>query len=110
MFLLFGFTWFAGWVLGIIGFFSALSAHRELRRLRVMLAAGRERPDAALPIGSLPPPLAEPGAATVPLAGHERVAGTILSAEPEPAAGMMPPAGPEPVAAATPPASPPPSD
>nr|WP_294547891.1 DUF2339 domain-containing protein [uncultured Rhodopila sp.] len=26
--------WFIGWVLGIAGFFSALSAHRELRRLR----------------------------------------------------------------------------
>lgn len=29
--------WFSGWVLGIIGFFSALSAHAELRRLRVTL-------------------------------------------------------------------------
>ena len=29
--------WLAGWVLGIIGFFSARSAHRDLRRLRAML-------------------------------------------------------------------------
>ena len=30
--------WLFGWILGIIGFFSALSAHAELRRLRAMLA------------------------------------------------------------------------
>jgi uncharacterized membrane protein len=40
--LLFG--WFGGWVLGIIGFFSALSAHAQLRRLHAMLSLQELRP------------------------------------------------------------------
>jgi uncharacterized membrane protein len=49
--------WFAGWVLGIIGFFSANRAHSELRRLRAMVAAR--------PIGE-PAPVALPQPADIP--------------------------------------------
>jgi uncharacterized membrane protein len=37
VYVLLGFAWIAGWVLGVIGFFSARSAHKELRQLRATL-------------------------------------------------------------------------
>jgi uncharacterized membrane protein len=40
--------WFAGWVLGVIGFFRALSAHAELRRLRAILAQQAAAQQAAI--------------------------------------------------------------
>ncbi|WP_428483147.1 DUF2339 domain-containing protein [Rhodopila sp.] len=41
--------WFGGWVLGIIGFFSALCAHAELRHLRIELARQVTQPLAINP-------------------------------------------------------------
>src|ERR1700712_1794394 len=41
MYILVGLGWFGGWVLGIIGFFSARRANAELRMLRAALG---ERP------------------------------------------------------------------
>src|SRR5690242_1755111 len=87
MFLLFGFVCFVGWVLGIIGFFSALSAHRELRRLRALLAAptaGHVRPEPAASVEAAPPPVSEPVAGTAPPVEYEPPSGIVEPAEPEP--------------------------
>jgi uncharacterized membrane protein len=51
--------WFAGWVLGIIGFFSARQAHTELRRLRAM-AAVRPVPEPAQVAAPEPAEIAAP--------------------------------------------------
>jgi uncharacterized membrane protein len=50
--------WLLGWVLGIIGFFSARSAHRELRRLRMPPEPARDPVVAPPPE---PPPPGPPG-------------------------------------------------
>src|SRR5690349_12239182 len=96
MYFLFGFAWLAGWVLGIIGFFSALSAHRELRRLRAMLATGQALPGPAASAGlaSTPPPgpvAAPPWPRPAPPPESEPVAAAVPSAEPEPALATLPP-------------------
>src|SRR4051812_41627516 len=93
MFLLFGFTCFAGWVLGIIGFFSALAAHRELRRLRAMLAApapGYGQAEPAASVEAAPPPAPEPVAGSAPPARDEPSPAVVLPAEPEPVASAGP--------------------
>ncbi|PPQ26855.1 DUF2339 domain-containing protein [Rhodopila globiformis] len=86
MFLLFGFAWIAGWVLGIVGFFSALSAHRELRCLRTMLAAGRVLPEPVISADTAAMPGPQPAAAAPP-------------------PRQLEPAGPEPEPAVAPPPS-----
>jgi uncharacterized membrane protein len=50
--------WFIGWVLGIAGFFSARSAHRELRRLRPPVQPAPLQPYQPAPLQSyaVPPP------------------------------------------------------
>jgi uncharacterized membrane protein len=87
MFLLLGLLVAGGYVLGIVGFFRANTAHTELRSLRRVLAevAARQGPPIA--------PVAEPKAARMP---------SVPAAEPVPPAATQPPPRPTPEPAAAP--------
>src|SRR5579883_3502450 len=70
-----------GWILGIVGFFNALSAHSEIRRLRRAMAAPSAVPAQPWPMPA-PEPVAEPPPAPQPMPATQPV--PVL--EPTPAA------------------------
>jgi uncharacterized membrane protein len=92
-----------GWVLGIVGFFQARRARREVAELRAALAAGRTitaAPDVPMAAAARPSPFGERPAArgSVPAAGPPPMAQADEAFEPppaEPPPGALPPAGPK---------------
>ncbi len=90
-----------GWGLGIVGFFQARSARRELRELRAALAEGRPitaevDPIAAGEAAPPPEPALPPGARPSPFGPPPTQRGSVPQAGPVPEAAPEPPPPPPP--------------